>query len=126
MSLEVSTYKMHQLYESQYISKPSSLMEYPNWNFLRWLNKLASLNHITAKTADDANEQFSNFIDNIIPKNREKFRSFSMFDQRLDTFLTEYLLDKEFASLELVFIIIFCLSHGQSYGGRGVPIWVSR
>ena len=87
--------------------------------FSKMVEKLTSLNQITAKAADDAKEQFSKFVDEVIPRHREKFQSFSMFQERLDTFFTEFLSEKGFESLKLIFIIIFCLSHGQSSIERG-------
>ena len=87
--------------------------------FSKMVEKLTALNQITVKTADDSKEQFSKFLDEVIPRSREKFHSFAMFDQRLDTFFMEYLVDKEFTSLKSVCIIIFCLSHGQSSIERG-------
>ena len=83
------------------------------------VEKLTSLNQITAKAADDAKEQFSKFVDEVIPRHQEKFQSFSMFQERLDTFFTEFLSEKGFESLKLIFIIIFCLSHGQLSIERG-------
>ena len=78
------------------------------------VEKWTAVNQITVKTARDSKEQFSKFLDEVVPRSREKFRSFAMFDQRLDTFFMEYLFNKEFTSLKSVCIIIFCLSHGQS------------
>ena len=42
-----------------------------------------------------------------------------MFQERLDTFFTEFLSEKGFESLKLIFFIIFCLSHGQLSKERG-------
>ena len=83
------------------------------------VEKLTALNQITVKTADDSKEQFSKFLDEVVPRSQEKFHSFAMFDQQVDTFFMEYLVDKEFTSLKSVCIIILCLSHGQSLIERG-------
>jgi len=82
--------------------------------FVKMLEKLTSLNQITAKFADDAKDQFSKLIEEVVPEHRESFMSFDKFDRRLDTFFAEFLLEKGFESLWRVFTLIFCLSHGQS------------
>ena len=82
--------------------------------FSKMVEKSTALNQITVKTADDSKELFSKFLDEALPRSREKFHSFAMFDQQLDTFFMEYLVDKEFTSLKSVCIILFCLGHGQS------------
>ena len=87
--------------------------------FSKLLEKLTALNQISVKLADNAKEEFAKFIDEVVPENREKFSSFSKFDQRLDTFLSKYIPKKDYASLWEVCIIVFCLSHGQSPVERG-------
>ena len=82
--------------------------------FSKMIEKLTALNQITVKTANDSKKQFSKFLDEVVSRSREKFHSFAMFGQRLDTFFMKYLVDKEFTSLKSVCIIIFCLSQGQS------------
>ena len=72
-----------------------------------------------ADDADDAKEQFSKFIDEHVSENREKFSWFAKFDQRQDTFVSQFLLRKEYESSSEVCIIVFCLSHGQSAVERG-------
>ena len=78
------------------------------------LVKLTPLKQINVKLADDAKEQFSKFIDERVPKNCEKFSLFAKFDQWLDTFMSQFLLNKKYEPLWEVSIIVFCLSHGQS------------
>ena len=82
--------------------------------FSKMLEKLVSLDRITVKEADDAKEQYSKFIEEIVPSNEEKFHSFAKFDDRLDTFYSQFLMEKKFESLWKVFILVFCLSHSQS------------
>ena len=41
------------------------------------------------------------------------------FDQRVDVFYADYISDKGFNSLWNVFVLIFCLSHGQAQIERG-------
>ena len=67
--------------------------------FSKMVEKLTVLHQISVKTADDSKEQFSKFIDEVVPESRDKFRSFAMFDQRLDSFFMLYLVDKVFSSL---------------------------
>ena len=50
---------------------------------------------------------------------KKKFQSFTKFDDRLDTFYSQFLMEKEFESLWKVFILVFCLSHSQSSIERG-------
>ena len=86
------------------------------------LVKLTALKQIIIKLADDAKEQFSKFIDEHVPENRDNFSSFGKLDQRLHTFISQFLLNKEYESLWEVCIIAFCLSHGQSAVERGVKV----
>ena len=48
-------------------------------------------------------------------------KSFSLiiFDDRLDTFYSQFLMEKVFESLWNAFILVFCLSHSQSSIERG-------
>lgn len=85
--------------------------------FGKMVEKLTSLGQITVKLADDAKDQFTKFVNEVIPQNREKFVEFSKFDQRLDTFLWPFI--SEYLALREVCILIFCLSHGQSAIERG-------
>ena len=54
-----------------------------------------------------------------MPINHKKCQSFIKFDDRLDTFYSQFLMKKEFESLWKVFILVFCLSHSQSSIQRG-------
>ena len=54
--------------------------------FSKMVEKLTALNQITVKTANDSDEKFSKFLDEAVPRSREKFHSLAMFDERLDTF----------------------------------------
>ena len=82
--------------------------------FCKLIEKLVPLNRITVKEGDGAKEQYYKFIEEIVPSNHEKFQSFIKFDDRLDTFYSQFLMKKEFVSLWNVFILVFCLSHSQS------------
>ena len=81
------------------------------------VEKLASLNQISVKLSDDAKEEFSKFVNEVVPQTWEKFAEFAKFDQRLDTFLWPFI--SEYKSLREVCILILCLSHGRSAIERG-------
>ncbi|XP_057291926.1 uncharacterized protein LOC130614515 [Hydractinia symbiolongicarpus] len=87
--------------------------------FSKMLEKLTFLGQVTPKVAEDAKEQFSKLIDDVVPEHQEKFLSFEKFDQRLDTFFAQFLKTKGFESLWSIFKLVFCLSHGQSAIERG-------
>ena len=57
-----------------------------------------------------------------LPNNQERFRSFIKFDNRLNTFYSQFLMEKEFESLWKVFILVFCLSHSQPSIEHGFKI----
>ena len=94
-------------------------IELSKLRFSKILEKLVSLDRITVKEAEAAKEQYGKFIEEIVPSNEEKFQSFTKFDDRLTTFYSQFLMEKEFESSWKVFIIVFCLSHSQSSIERG-------
>ena len=57
---------------------------------------------------------FVMMIEELVPKHRDAFSTFDMFGNCLDEFMMPYLSDKKFNALSEVYILIFCLSHGQS------------
>ena len=90
--------------------------------FSKLLEKLVYLKQITAKVGDEAMEQYRKLIDHTVPKYKEMFLEFNKFDHRLDLFYSKFLLEEEFKSLWKVFILIFCLFHGQSAIERGFKL----
>ena len=76
------------------------------------------MNRITVK-GDDAKGQYGKFIEEIVPINQEKFLSFIEFEDRIDTFYSEFLMEKEFESLWKVLILVCFLSHSRSSIERG-------
>ena len=83
----------HQIVRCASCSNPNALAlsaksESSNLKFPKMLVKLTALNHISIKLADDAKEQFSEFIGEHVPENCEKFLSFAKFDQRLYIFMS--------------------------------------
>ena len=71
------------------------------------------LKRITSKVGDDATEQFMKIISEVVPKYKDKFLEFNKYEHRLDTFFSQFLLEKCYESLWKVFILIFCLFQGQ-------------
>ena len=93
--------------------------DFVNTKFTRLLEKLVSMKRSTTKVGDEAKEQYRKLLGDIVPDNREKFRLFDKFDQRVDVFYADYISGKDFNSLWNVFILIFCLSHGEAHIERG-------
>ena len=54
------------------------------------------MKRITTKVGDEAKEQYSKLLGDIVPDNREKFRLFDKFDQRVDVFYADYISGKGF------------------------------
>ena len=92
-------------------------------NFMSASSKLVFqsvvLKCITTKVGDEAKQQYHKLLDDIVPDHREKFLLCDKFACRVYVFYAEYLSGKGFESLCRVFILIFCLSHGQSSIERG-------
>ena len=68
----------HQIVRCASCSNPNALTlnaknESSNLKFSKMLVKLTALNQISIKSVVDAKEQFSKFIDEHVPENREKF-----------------------------------------------------
>ena len=109
----------HQIVRYASCLKPNALVlsaenKSSRLKFSKMLVKLTALNHISIKLADDAKEQFSKITDEHLPENREKFSLLAKYDQRLDIFMSQVVLKKEYELLWKVCVLVFCLSHGQS------------
>ena len=94
----------HQIVRSASCLNPNTLAlsaknESSKLKFSKMLGKLTALKQISIKLADDAKEQYSKFTDEHVPEKRRKFSSFAKFDQPLDTFISQFLLNKENESL---------------------------
>ena len=59
-------------------------------------------------------------LQELVPKYREEFANFDIFANRLDDFIIPLLSAKKLDILSKVYILIFCLIHGQSAVKRGV------
>ena len=109
----------HQIVRYASCLKPNALVlsaenKSSRLKFSKMLVKLTALNHISIKLADDAKEQFSKITDEHLPENREKFSLLAKYDQRLDIFMSQVVLKKEYELLWKVCVLVFCLSHCQS------------
>ena len=58
-------------------------------------------------------------INEVVPKYKNKFLEFNKYGHLLDTFFSQFLLEKCYESLWKVFVLIFCLFHGQAAIERG-------
>ena len=58
-------------------------------------------------------------LEELVPKYREEFANFDIFADRFDDFIIPILSAKKLDILSKVYILIFCLSHGQSAVERG-------
>ena len=58
-------------------------------------------------------------ISEVVPKYKDKFLECNKYEHRLDTFFSRFLLEKCYESLWKVFVLIFCLFHGQATIERG-------
>ena len=86
--------------------------------FSKLLEKLVSNERISVKEGDEANHQYLELVNDVIPRHEEKFLSFNKFKDRLDSFYADLCIN-EFKALWKVFILVFCLFHGQSAVERG-------
>ena len=84
------------------------------------MEKLVSNDRISVKEGDEANHQYLELVNDVIPRHEEKFRSFNKFSDRLDSFYAEFSFIKEFKALWKIFILVFCQFHGQSAVERGL------
>ena len=87
------------------------------------VERLRKLKWLTAHKADDAKQQFDEFMDIECPKHREKFASFDKISDAVDVFLSNFLHKiPNYKVFWKVCSIIFLLSHGQSVVERGFSI----
>ena len=86
--------------------------------FSKLVEKLVYLKRIAYKVGDDATEQFMKMTSEVVPKYKDKFVEFNKYEHSLYTFFS-VLLEKCYESLLKVFVLIFCLFHGQAAIERG-------
>ena len=86
-------------------------------------DNLFAMKKITSKVADNAKDQFRNFLETDVIKHAEKFAEFDFRQTRLDDFLYPFLCTKkEYSDLWIVCQLIFTMNHGQAYTERGFSI----
>ena len=69
---------------------------------------------ITSEIGDDAKEHFMKMISEVVPKFKDKFLEFNKYEHLLETFFSQFLLEKCYESFPKVFVLTFCLFHGQA------------
>ena len=83
------------------------------------MEKFVATGRFKSKEADEAKDQYEKMLEELVPKRREEFANFDIFPNRLDDFIIPLLSVKKVDILSKVYILIFCLSHGQSAVERG-------
>ena len=87
------------------------------------LERLCKLKWLTADEADDAKQQFDEFVDTEYPKHREKFASVDKLSDAVNVFLSNFVHKiPKYKVFWKVGCSIFVLSHGQSAVERGFSI----
>ena len=122
---ENSPLKFHWVRCSSCIS-PKNMLHNPEASLLKFesiANRLFSHKQISSSEADRAKQQYESFLNETVPKNREKFEGFNSNKSCIVMFLAEFLArNEEFKWFWFVCIIIFTLSHGQSQVERGFNV----
>ena len=105
---------------------PVKMAEYPaeaSTLFGGLVDALFDQKRITCREGDDVKLQYENFLVSVVRPNTDIFSKFDFTKQRLDVFLTVYLLgEKKYALLFKVFKFVCVLSHGQASIERGFNI----
>ena len=84
------------------------------------MQRIVKLKIVTFNTADNALQQYSAMLQNVLVASQDGFLSFNRKEQRLDEFFFGTLkVDEKYPDLASVMIIIFVLSHGQASVERG-------
>ena len=79
-------------------------------------------NRITGSEGNDAKSEFSEFLKNVVHRNKDEFEEFDYRQARLDTFLSGYLDSNKYAHMWKVRIFVFVLSHDQAAIERGFNV----
>ena len=88
-----------------------------------FVDTLFDHDRLTSSEADDAKSQFDEFLDNVVVANKDSFTSFDFKSQRLDEFLTVYLVGvTKYALVYQIFQFACILSHGQASIERGFNV----
>ena len=78
------------------------------------MEKLVPTGPFKLKEADEAKNQYEKILEELVPKYREEFANFDIFANQLDDFIIPLLSAKKLDILSKAYMLIFCLSHGQS------------
>ena len=87
--------------------------------FSKMVLKLVETERLTFKEGDDAKNEYSKFLDEVVPRHKEKFLAFNKFEDRLDAFFIEILPVKDYKSLMKIVVLVCTIFHGQSSIERG-------
>ena len=88
--------------------------------FSTLVTKLAELNQITDQVANKANDEYRKFLDDVVSRNRDEFKEFDKYKDRVDLFLHRFMSSNDrFNNVFLVCQIICILFHGQAHIERG-------
>ena len=87
--------------------------------FKHLTSKLASVGVISATKANKAYDEYRMFMKNVVLRNREQFKEFHKYEDRLDEFYHKYAGSNDFSSMFEVCQIICVLFHGQAHIERG-------
>ena len=83
------------------------------------MEKLVATGRFKSKEADEAKDQYEKMLEELVTRYREEFVNFDVFANRLADFIIPLLSAKKLDILPKVYILIFCLSHGQFAVERG-------
>ena len=90
----------------------------------RLIQSLYELNPLSAAEADQAKQEYLEFMSSVAVTAKEKFLLFDNDKDCLDSFMGSLMQgNADFVNLWKVCRIIFVLSHGQTDVGRGFNIW---
>ena len=101
-----------------YIANENTVENY-TLKFSRLVEELVYFKRITCKVGDDATEQLIKVISEVVLKYEDKFIEFDKYQHPLNTFFSQFLLEKCYESPCNVFVLIFCLFNGQASIERG-------
>ena len=105
---------------------PMMMVEYPTQAstlFGGFVDVLFDQKRITCSEGDDAKAQFDDFLVSVVRPNSDIFSKFDYTKQRLDEFMTVYLVgQKKYALLFKIFKFVCVLSHGQASIERGFNV----
>ena len=105
---------------------PNSMVEEKESSKMKFqglVERLCKLKWLTADEADDAKQQFDEFVDTEYPKHREKFASVDKLSDAVNVFLSNFVHKiPKYKVFWKVGCSIFVLSHGQSAVERGFSI----